>query len=98
MRILVTGAAGFIGSAFVRHLLREHPGDDVLGLDLLTYAGNLANLEEIRDNPRFRFVQGDIADADLIRQRRTRRRRHRQLRGRNPRRPLAAGTGSIRAS
>jgi dTDP-glucose 4,6-dehydratase len=68
MRILVTGAAGFIGSAFVRHVLREHPEDDVLGLDLLTYAGNLANLEEIRENPRFRFVQGDIADADLIRQ------------------------------
>ncbi len=68
MRILVTGAAGFIGSAFVRHVLREHPEDDVLGLDLLTYAGNLANLEEIRENPRFRFVQGDIADAHLIRQ------------------------------
>jgi dTDP-glucose 4,6-dehydratase len=68
VRILVTGAAGFIGSAFVRHVLREHPEDDVLGLDLLTYAGNLANLEEIRENPRFRFVQGDIADAHLIRQ------------------------------
>ena len=68
MRILVTGAAGFIGSAYVRHALHEHPGDEVLGLDLLTYAGNLANLEEIRENPRFRFVQGDIADTDLIRQ------------------------------
>ena len=66
MRILVTGAAGFIGSAYVRHVLNEHPGDEVLGLDLLTYAGNLANLEELRDDPRFRFVRGDIADADLI--------------------------------
>jgi dTDP-glucose 4,6-dehydratase len=68
VRILVTGAAGFIGSAFVRHVLQEHPGDEMLGLDLLTYAGNLANLEEIRENPRFCFVQGDTADADLIRQ------------------------------
>jgi dTDP-glucose 4,6-dehydratase len=67
VRILVTGAAGFIGSAYVRHVLQEHPQDEVLGLDLLTYAGNLANLEEIREEPRLRFVQGDIADADLIR-------------------------------
>jgi dTDP-glucose 4,6-dehydratase len=68
VRILVTGAAGFIGSAYVRHVLQEHPEDEVLGLDLLTYAGNLANLEEIREDPRLRFVQGDIADADLIQQ------------------------------
>ena len=66
MRILVTGAAGFIGSAYVGRVLREHPDDTVLGLDLLTYAGNLANLEEVADNPRFRFVRGDIADADVV--------------------------------
>ncbi len=66
MRILVTGAAGFIGSAYVRHVLHERPDDEVLGLDLLTYAGNLANLDEVRDDPRFRFVQGDIADIDLV--------------------------------
>ena len=66
MRILVTGAAGFIGSAYVRHVLREQPEDTVLGLDLLTYAGNLTNLEEVRDDSRFRFVRGDIADPDLI--------------------------------
>src|SRR5918994_1771692 len=66
MRILVTGAAGFIGSAYVRHVLREQPDDEVFGLDLLTYAGNLANLDDVRDDRRFRFVQGDIADADLI--------------------------------
>jgi dTDP-glucose 4,6-dehydratase len=65
MRILVTGAAGFIGSAFVLHLLREHPDDEVVALDLLTYAGNLANLAEVRDDPRFRFVKGDIANAEL---------------------------------
>ena len=59
-------AAGFIGSAYVRHVLREQPNDEVFGLDLLTYAGNLANLDEVRDDPRFRFVQGDIADAGLI--------------------------------
>ena len=66
MRVLVTGAAGFIGSAYVRHVLHENPGDEVLGLDLLTYAGNPANLQELRDDPRFQFVQGDIADADLV--------------------------------
>jgi dTDP-glucose 4,6-dehydratase len=66
MRILVTGAAGFIGSGFVRHVLESHPEDEVLGLDLLTYAGNPANIEELRADRRFRFVQGDIADATLI--------------------------------
>jgi dTDP-glucose 4,6-dehydratase len=66
VRILVTGAAGFIGSAYVRHVLAEHVEDEVIGLDLLTYAGNLANLEEIRHDPRFRFVQGDIASHELI--------------------------------
>ena len=66
MKILVTGGAGFIGSAFVRRLLREHPDDEIVGLDLLTYAGNLANLEEIESEPRFRFVQGDIADPATV--------------------------------
>lgn len=66
MRILVTGAAGFIGSAYVRHLLQANPDDEVVGLDLLTYAGNLANLEEPRQDPRFSFVQGDIASAELV--------------------------------
>ena len=66
MRILVTGAAGFIGSAYVRHVLQHHADDEVIGLDLLTYAGNPANIVELRDDPRFRFVQGDIADAELV--------------------------------
>ncbi len=66
MRILVTGAAGFIGSAYVRHVLETAPTDEVVGLDVLTYAGNPANLTELRDEPRFRFIQGDIANPELV--------------------------------
>jgi len=66
VRILVTGGAGFIGSTFVRHVLARHPGDEVVTLDLLTYAGNPANLDGIRADPRHRFVHGDIADPDLV--------------------------------
>jgi dTDP-glucose 4,6-dehydratase len=65
----VTGGAGFIGSTFVRDLLGGVYGFDateVTVLDKLTYSGNLANLAPVRDNPRFRFVQGDICDADLV--------------------------------
>jgi dTDP-glucose 4,6-dehydratase len=63
MRILVTGGAGFIGSNFVRYWLERHPDDHVVVLDLLTYAGNRANLDDIAD--RFVFVEGDIADRNL---------------------------------
>jgi dTDP-glucose 4,6-dehydratase len=66
MKILVTGAAGFIGSSYVRQVLNSHPEDSVVSLDLLTYAGSLANLEGIEAGDRHRFVQGDIADAALV--------------------------------
>jgi dTDP-glucose 4,6-dehydratase len=63
MRILVTGGAGFIGSNFVRLILRDHPEDEVVTLDALTYAGNLENLADLKDNPRHTFVHGDIAST-----------------------------------
>jgi dTDP-glucose 4,6-dehydratase len=66
VHILVTGGAGFIGSEFVRMTLRDHPADSVVVLDKLTYAGNLRNLESVRDDSRLRFVQGDIADARVV--------------------------------
>lgn len=66
MRILVTGGAGFIGSTYVRHVLTRQPRDEVVNLDLLTYAGSLANLADLRDEPRHRFVRGDIADSETV--------------------------------
>jgi dTDP-glucose 4,6-dehydratase len=65
-RLLVTGGAGFIGSAFTRRVLARHPDVSVTVLDKLTYAGNRANLADVESDPRFTFVQGDIADAELV--------------------------------
>ncbi|AIT08382.1 dTDP-glucose 4,6-dehydratase (plasmid) [Sphingomonas taxi] len=65
MRILVTGGAGFIGSALVRHLIRS-TGHEVLNLDALTYAGTLTALAPIADDPRYRFVHADVCDAAAV--------------------------------
>lgn len=65
-RYLVTGGAGFIGSHFARETLRRHPDARVTVLDKLTYAGNLENLADLRDDARFAFVRGDICDRDLV--------------------------------
>ncbi|HJW74363.1 MAG TPA: dTDP-glucose 4,6-dehydratase [Thermoleophilia bacterium] len=66
MRIVVTGGAGFIGSHFIRLVLREHPDDEVVNLDKLTYAGNLDNLRDVEGNERYTFVKGDICDAEVV--------------------------------
>ena len=65
--ILVTGGAGFIGSHFIRMVLRRHPSARVVNLDKLTYAGNLDNLHDVQDDPRYEFILGDIRDKSLIR-------------------------------
>ncbi|MDB6083982.1 MAG: rffG 1 [Gammaproteobacteria bacterium] len=65
-RLLVTGGAGFIGSNFVHYWLREHAADRIVVLDALTYAGNLANLKAAGDDPRYRFVRGNICDRELV--------------------------------
>jgi dTDP-glucose 4,6-dehydratase len=64
--VLVTGGAGFIGSAFLRRVVPRHPGVRWVNLDLLTYAGSLLNVRDVEAAPSYRFVRGDIADADLV--------------------------------
>ncbi len=65
--VLVTGGCGFIGSNFVRYLLETDPDVTVLNFDGLTYAGNLANLADLADHPRYRFVKGEVADPAAVR-------------------------------
>ena len=66
MKILVTGGAGFIGSCFVRHMLSAHPDYKIINLDALTYAGNIENLNDVKNNPNYTFVHGDICDKKLV--------------------------------
>lgn len=66
MTIIVTGGAGFIGSNFIFHMLKEHTDYRIICLDKLTYAGNLSTLKPIMDNPNFRFVKADICDRTAV--------------------------------
>ena len=65
-KILVTGGCGFIGSNFVRHMLETYKGLQVVNLDALTYAGRLENLEDVKDDPRYRFIHGNICDPKAV--------------------------------
>ena len=65
MKLLVTGGAGFIGSCFVRHVLKKHPDYKIINLDALTYCGNLENLDDLKNNPNHTFVKGNICDRKL---------------------------------
>ena len=67
MKLLVTGGAGFIGSCFIRHILNKYPNYKVINLDALTYCGNIENLNDIKDNPNYTFVHGNICDKKLVR-------------------------------
>ena len=66
--LLVTGGAGFIGSCFVRHILNKYPDYKVINLDALTYAGNIENLDDVKNNPNYKFVHGNICDKRLVRE------------------------------
>lgn len=66
MKLLVTGGAGFIGSCFIRYMLNKYPDYKILNLDALTYAGNLENLDDVKDNPNYDFVKGNICNTELI--------------------------------
>ncbi|HEX3368365.1 MAG TPA: dTDP-glucose 4,6-dehydratase [Candidatus Cybelea sp.] len=68
MRWVVTGGLGFIGSHFVRLVLRERPNVEVVNLDAMTYAANPANLKDVQGDPRYRFIKGDICDPAAVRE------------------------------
>ena len=64
--IIVTGGAGFIGSNFIYYMLKKYPNYKIVCLDSLTYAGNLSTLKKAMENENFRFVKGDIRDAEAV--------------------------------
>ncbi len=66
MRLLVTGGAGFIGSNFIRNYLRRHPDEEVINVDLLTYAGNVANMEGFSSHPGYAFIHADINERKQL--------------------------------
>lgn len=66
MKLIITGGAGFIGSNFIYYQLKQHPEDEFICLDKLTYAGNLSSLKGAMEQPNFKFVRGDIADRDFV--------------------------------
>ncbi|QWG69851.1 dTDP-glucose 4,6-dehydratase [Bacillus mycoides] len=68
MKVLVTGGAGFIGSNFVRYMVKKYPEYNIVNLDALTYAGNLENLTDIEELSNYKFIKGDIADRQFINQ------------------------------
>lgn len=66
MNILICGGAGFMGSHFIKYILNKYPDYIVVNFDKLTYAGNLDNLKEVEDNKNYKFIRGDICDADAV--------------------------------
>ncbi|WP_244603620.1 dTDP-glucose 4,6-dehydratase [Methanococcoides sp. AM1] len=66
MKMLITGGCGFIGSNFIRNILKKYPDYHIINLDKLTYAGNSDNLKDIENNPNYTFVKGDICDIDVV--------------------------------
>ncbi|UCD07886.1 MAG: GDP-mannose 4,6-dehydratase, partial [Candidatus Aenigmatarchaeota archaeon] len=66
MRLLVTGGCGFIGSNFIRYILRKYPEYKIVNLDKLTYAGNLNNLKDVEKNPNYSFVKGDVCNSNTV--------------------------------
>ncbi len=68
MKLLVTGGAGFIGSCFIRYILNKYAEYKVINLDALTYAGNIENLKDVKNNPNYTFVHGNICDKKLVRE------------------------------
>jgi dTDP-glucose 4,6-dehydratase len=66
MKILVTGGAGFIGSHFILYWMKNHPQDKIINIDKLTYAGNIANLLGVQENPNYSFICGDICNAEVV--------------------------------